>query len=125
MKKIFYIICLLFASIVMANAQSIVTLKGKIKFFKTETNACFFVDPDMVKAGVASGLGTKAGNACLDNKYGKGAAINFDGLKIDGEYSTPPKEDVLVEVKGYWKVSISKTKVKTYKFMATEWEPFF
>lgn len=120
MKKLLFGICIAIGSTVIMNAQS-VTIAGKIKSYTSKTNACFFVDKDMVEQGITMGLGNKAGNTCTDPKYGKGASINFSGLKKDADYSFSPNEDVLISVSGYWKSNPDNS----YTFHATEWEPFF
>lgn len=78
----------------------------------------FYVDPEMIKAGVAEGLGNKtSGSKCISKIYGKGVAINFSSLKKDADYSSAPQENVLISVTGKF---IKKN--QTYEFQTTEGE---
>lgn len=116
----------LFVAASTANGQNkIVTLQEQVKSYNSKTNACFFVDPQMVSAGVAAALGNKTNNACVDQKFGKGALISFDVLQPNSDYPQPPRENVLIEVKGYWKLYSSDKKEKVYMFVVTQREPFF
>lgn len=119
MKKLLFGICIAIGSCTIMNAQS-VTIAGKVKSYKSKTNACFFVDKDMVQQGITTGLGNKVGNTCTDLKYGKGVSISFSGLKKDADYSYAPSENVLISVQGYWKSNPDQS----YTFHVTEWEPF-
>lgn len=112
------------ANMTIVNAQSkeAVTIAGKVFSYNINTGyGCFYVDPEMIKAGVAEGLGNKtSGSKCISKIYGKGVAINFSSLKKDADYSSAPQENVLISVTGKF---IKKD--QTYEFQTTEWEPFF
>lgn len=127
MKKYIYSFYLILMGSIIINAQSdeFVTIKGVVKSYQSETNACFFVDKDMVEQGITKSLGNKSSKNCADPKYGKGALINFDGLNIDGDYAMPPNENILIEIRGRWMTSDHEKYGKTTVFHATEWEPFF
>ncbi len=123
MRKLVYGICIMLANITIVNAQSkSVTIAGKVLSYNENSGyGCFYVDPEMVKAGVAVGLGSKAvGSKCISEKYGNGVPVSFSGLKKDADYSFVPQEDVLISVTGKW-----VKKGENYEFQTTEWEPFF
>lgn len=127
MKKYFYGFCFILMGSIIINAQSddFVTIAGTVKLYKSKTDACFFVDKEMVEQGITKGLGNKAGKICTDKKYGQGVLINFDGLNTEGNYPLPPDQNVLIEVRGRWITSDYENYGKTTIFHATEWEPFF
>lgn len=128
MKKKLYSIAFLLFGLIATTAQTkeFITISGKIKSYNTQSGyACFFVDPAMVKNGATAGLGNKAGKACYDSKLGAGIPINFDGLPIEGDYTSVPPADVLIIVKGRWKTAPYPNHGTVYTLRATEWEPFF
>lgn len=127
MKTYIYSFYLILMGSVLINAQSdeFVTIKGIVKSYKSENNACFYVDKEMVEQGIATGLGNKAGKICTDKKYGQGVLINFSGLNTEGDYATPPDQNILIEVRGRWVTSDVENYGKASTFHATEWEPFF
>ena len=107
--------------------SSDVTISGNVKSLDAKTGVgCFFVDPEMVKSGVAASLGAKAAKGvCSDSKYGKGVPVNFSKLKQDSDYPNLPEEGVLITAKGYWKSETYAGQNNVPVFYATEYEPFF
>lgn len=107
--------------------SSDITISGVVKSLDANTGiGCFFVDPEMVKSGVAESLGNKATKGvCSDSKYGKGVPVNFSKLNKGGDYPNPPEEGVLISVKGYWKSETYAGQKDVPVFYATEYEPFF
>lgn len=120
MKKLLCVFALLSLGLMKTNAQT--TISGKVlSYNKTSGFGCLYVDPEMVKAGVTIGLGNKTvGSECSNKKYGNGVSVTFSGLKKNADYPHPPKENVLILVKGKWVKKGNK-----YELYATEWEPFF
>lgn len=105
-----------------AQSKASVTIGVKVLSYNEKSGyGCLFVDPEMVEAGVATGLGSKAiGSKCVSKKYGKGVPINFSGLNPNSDYSYVPEQDVLITVIGKW---VKKGEI--YEFHTIEWEPFF
>lgn len=127
MKKYIYSFYLILVYSLILNAQSIefVTIKGIVKSYQSETTACLFVDKEMVGQGITMSLGNKASKICTDKKYEQGVLINFEGLNTEGDYATPPDQNILIEVRGRWVTSNIENYGKTSILHATEWEPFF
>lgn len=125
MKKLLYFSLIMSFGVNSFKAQnkSITTFSGHVLGYNKEKGfGCFYVNPEMVEAGVAEELGNKtAGTKCVSEKYGQGVPINFAGLNPKSDYNGIPEEDVLISLKGRW---IQNAK-KQYEIHATEWEPFF
>ena len=105
-----------------AQSKEFITIAGRITAYNSNTGyACFFVDQEMVDAGVTIGLGNQSGTKCTSPEYGKGIPINLNGLPLEGDYTTPPSDEtVLVSVKGRF-----RNVGKAYELQATQLEPFF
>lgn len=104
-----------------------VTIAGNVKSLNSSTKTgCFFVDPEMVEAGVVEGLGSKAiYGKCNDIKFGKGVEINFTTLDPKSNYPTLPSENVLLLFQGHWKQEVNAAQEQINTFYVTEYEPFF
>lgn len=112
------------ANMTMINAQSkeIITIAGKVFSYNMDSHSgCFYIDHEMIEAGVAKELGNKFANSkCVSKTYGKGGSISFSRLKENADYPHAPQEDILISVTGIWLM-----KGQIYEFQAIEWEPFF
>lgn len=103
------------------------TLTGIIKNIDNNSQkGCFFVDPEMIEAGVANALGDKANfSNCNDPKFGKGVEINFTTIDPNSDYTSLPSENVLLIFQGYWKHETNTANEQINTFYVTEYEPFF
>ncbi len=96
------------------------TLNGYTIGYNGKTKAgCFFVDREMVEAGVATDIRSKAGSECTSDKYGNGVSMYFGEVPADAPY-VRPGENVLMTITGYWVIKNGK-----HQFNATSIEPFF
>lgn len=105
----------------------IITFSGEVQSYDTNTGyGCFFVYQEMVELEITQGLGSKAeSGVCTDTKLGKGVPVNFSGLDSESNYPNVPVENVLIEVKGYWKIEFYQNKNNVNVFYVIEYEPFF
>ncbi len=102
-----------------------IAFSGKV-FYSTQNSACFFVDPEMIKQEITDGLGDKAeSGTCTNPTYGNGVPVIFSELDKNSDYPTPPTEDVLVIIKGYWKTETYQGKENIAVFYVKEYQPFF
>ena len=108
-----------------ARPEKTIALNGIVKSCHSETGTCFFVDPEMVKAGAATGLSDKADKKYPDPKYGQGVAVSFERLQPGAAYPEAPDDNVLIEVTAYWEAYTSGDNETSYRLMVTQWEPFF
>lgn len=119
MKIHLYSFWFLFLGLSSLKAQS-AKHSGVVKSYHTSVRACFYVDPEMLELGIARPLGDKKSTSCQDAKYKTGALVDFSQMSSDRDYQTPPTENTLIEITGYWKKIES-----SYVFYVTSWEPFF
>lgn len=96
------------------------TLNGYTIGYNGQTKAgCFFVDKEMIAAGVATDISEKAGSECKSDKYGAGVNMYFGEVPADAPY-VRPTENTLMAITGYWVVKNGK-----HQFNVTSLEPFF
>lgn len=103
------------------------TLSGIIKMYDANTGiGCFYVDPEMVQAGVAKPLGHRADKGiCIDEKYGNGVPIDFSQVDPDSDYPGAPPEDILQMVMGHWRIASFAGHGQVSIFQVHTYEPFF
>lgn len=103
-----------------AQKQETTELSGYTIGYNSNTGCgCFYVDKEMVEAGVAKDISDKADKVCSSGKYGLGAPISFQKVPSNADYTTPA-ENTLMIFTGYWAVQGGKN-----TFFATKVEPFF
>jgi hypothetical protein len=105
---------------VLAQSKEATSLSGYVIGYDANTKqGCFFVDKDMVAQGIAKDISNKTNDSCSSPKYGLGAAIGFNKVPTDADYTTPA-ENTLMIFQGHW---VSKDGKNT--FIVNSFQPFF